>query len=428
MNVIVFGTGGFYQKYKEQLIMKGINIIAFTDNDLQKWGTFFEEKPVISPSEIKQIKYYDYIIVASVFWMAIEAQLLQMGIEKDKIWIPFMRKIIPQPVDDLNKIEIKRLIDKRKVSNRKILSIIIENGLSLFIDRFIEYWEKDYDVFCFKLDVLAARKYLNEIMLHSDLCFFEWGGEVLAYGSNLREALEKPIICRIHRYEVFQENIKKINWTSIDKIVFIAEHVRSLFMSQINAPIEKTTIIYNGIDSRKFAYRKRTHGFKLAYLGALKYEKGTEMLLQIIKKLVEIDCRYKLYLAGKVYNKEIEVYFNYMLQEMGLQNNVNYDGFQENIDQWLEDKDYIICSSIVEGHITAVQEAMLKGIKPIIHNYPGAKELYGPEHLWNTIDEAVELITKSPYNSKDYHDLIYDKCELLYKAEEFKELFKEYMK
>jgi glycosyltransferase involved in cell wall biosynthesis len=198
-------------------------------------------------------------------------------------------------------------------------------------------------------------------------------------------------------------------------------------MSQINVPKGKTTLIYNGLDSRKFSYRNRIHGFKLAYLGGIKYEKAIEMLLQILKKLVEIDRRYKLYLAGEVYKKEIEVYFNYMLQEMELENNVIYDGFQINVDQWLEDKDYIICSSIVEGHITAIQEAMLKGIKPIIHNYPGAKELYGPQHLWNTIDEAVELITKGSYNSKEYQDMIHDQFELLHKAEEFKKLFKHYL-
>lgn len=424
MDVIVFGTGGFYQKYKEQLIMKGINIVAYTDNDLKKHGTFFEGKPVISPSKIKQIEY-DYIIIASSFWIEIEAQLVQMGIEMNKIWIPFMRKIISTQDDDLNKIEIKRLIEKRRISKRKAMSIIIENGISHFIDRFKEYWEEDYDVFCFNLDVVTARKYLKEIMMYSDLCFFEWGGEVLAYGSYLMEAAKTPIICRIHKYEVFRECIKKVNWKSIDKVVFIAEHVRSLFLSQINIPKEKTALIYNGLDSKKFSYRNRTHGFKLAYLGAIKYEKAIEMLLQIIKKLVEIDRRYKLYLAGKVYSKEIEVYFNYMLQEMQLDNNVIYDGFQINVDQWLEDKDYIICSSIVEGHITAIQEAMLKGIKPVIHNYPGAKELYDSDYLWNTIDEAVELITKSQYKSQIYHDLIYNQFEISRKAKEFKELFEQ---
>lgn len=423
MNVIIFGTGSFYKKYKEQLVKKEINIVAFADNDPDKQGTIFEGKQVISPAKINQVEY-DYIIIANSFWIAIETQLLKMGIEQDTIWIPFLREIISSEDDKLNKVEIKRLVEKNGESKRKALSIIIENGLSTFIDRFKEYWEGEYDIYCFNLDAVSSRRYLKEIMLHSDLCFFEWCGGALAYGSNLAEAANIPIICRIHRYEVFSQHLNIVNWENVDKAVFIAEHICSLFISKTKFPQKKTALIYNGFDFRRFNYKNRTRGFKIAYLGALIYRKAPEMLLQVMKKLVDIDYRYKLYLAGENPTKEIEIYLDYMLKEMGLQNNVMYDGFQANVDQWLEDKDYIICSSIGEGHITAIQEAMIKGIKPIIHNYPGAKELYGPEHLWNTIDEAVELITKSPYNSKHYHDMIFGQFELSHKAQEFKGLFR----
>ena len=94
-----------------------------------------------------------------------------MGIEKDKIWIPFIKRIMSTQDDVLNEIEIKRLIEKLGTSKKKAISIIIENGLSQFIDRFKEYWEEDYDVFCFNLDVGGKKVFKRDYFEFGSLFF-----------------------------------------------------------------------------------------------------------------------------------------------------------------------------------------------------------------------------------------------------------------
>jgi ubiquinone/menaquinone biosynthesis C-methylase UbiE len=55
---------------------------------------------------------------------------------------------------------------------------------------------------------------------------------------------------------------------------------------------------------------------------------------------------------------------------------------------------------------------MARGIKPIIHNFDGAKTLWPNELIYNTIDEAVEKITEESYDSENYRRFIEDNYTL----------------
>ena len=66
----------------------------------------------------------------------------------------------------------------------------------------------------------------------------------------------------------------------------------------------------------------------------------------------------------------------------------------------------MIISSIDEGLCFAAAEAMCSGIKPILHNCEGIKDHYDKKYIFNTIDEAVNMITSSEYNSQEYRKFI----------------------
>ena len=94
------------------------------------------------------------------------------------------------------------------------------------------------------------------------------------------------------------------------------------------------------------------------------------------------------------------------MHEININENVIFEGYVPDINEWLNDKDYIICSSTSEGHISSIQEAMLKGIKPIIYNYEGASEIYPKHYLWDELEDAVNLITEERYETMEYRKLI----------------------
>ena len=77
----------------------------------------------------------------------------------------------------------------------------------------------------------------------------------------------------------------------------------------------------------------------------------------------------------------------------------------EEMNLWLEDKNYLLSTAISEGCPNNVIEAMAKGIKPVIHNWPGAKEMF-PDLVFDTILEAKDMLSGYEYDSQNYRDRV----------------------
>ncbi len=84
-DVLIFGTGNGWEKIKSYLNYNNCKIIAFIDNDPFKSGRTIDGCKIISPAEIINFKY-DCIMIASQFFDEITNQLLELGVEKDKIF------------------------------------------------------------------------------------------------------------------------------------------------------------------------------------------------------------------------------------------------------------------------------------------------------------------------------------------------------
>lgn len=84
--VLVFGTGQYYENYKENIKSLGNEIIGFLDNNTEKVGTFIDGVLVSNPKDVIKMEY-DKIIIMSMFVSEITEQLLEYGISRDKILI-----------------------------------------------------------------------------------------------------------------------------------------------------------------------------------------------------------------------------------------------------------------------------------------------------------------------------------------------------
>lgn len=94
MKAIVFGCGNYYQEQKERLRSFGeIEIAAFTDNNPALWDKDVDGVKVIPPHSIPSIGH-DKVIIVSTYVCAIYGQLLEMGVEEDRIivWDRFFKE------------------------------------------------------------------------------------------------------------------------------------------------------------------------------------------------------------------------------------------------------------------------------------------------------------------------------------------------
>ncbi|WP_238898774.1 glycosyltransferase [Clostridium sp. YIM B02500] len=295
------------------------------------------------------------------------------------------------------------------VKDKMKLAFFVRLGLDSFLGDIIEGLSQEYEI---KKIIVTEYKQIEDGMQWADICWFEWCDELIAYGSKLELAREKKVICRLHSYEAFTDYINNVTWNSIDKLIVVGAHIKDFIVQNFNIDEKIISVIPNGIDEKKWTYKERENGFNIAYVGYINYKKGPMLLLHTFKAIYDEDNRYKLYIAGVFQDNRDVLYYNQMVRELGLENNVIYEGWQNDLDKWLEDKNCILCTSVLESQNISVMQAMCKGIKPIIHNFVGARVIYPSQYVWNTITEAVEMISDKNYTSKVYRAFIKERYSL----------------
>jgi tetratricopeptide (TPR) repeat protein len=245
---------------------------------------------------------------------------------------------------------------------------------------------------------------IQRVMDWADVTWFEWAYKILAHSSN-RLRKSSRVVTRLHRWEAFQDVIHRINWSFVDTLIPTTHHIIDVLRGRI-PHIDKMTdvkVISSTVDPKRFPFRERKAGFDIAYVGYLNHRKNPSLLLQCIHALVCKDDRYHLHIAGEFQNRELELYFNHMIGTLNLQDHISMDGWIEDIATWLDDKHYLILPSMHEGNPYSVLETAAMGIRPLIHTFPGADELYPNSWTFSSVSEFVEKVLSKNYDSTEYY-------------------------
>ena len=305
---------------------------------------------------------------------------------------------------------------------RKIkIAFFVGKNLDSFLPDVISAYSSECET---RKIVVTNLNQIEEEMEWSDICWFEWCDRLILYASRLPIAQSRKIICRLHSYEAFTGYPAQVNWSVVDRIVFVSPGIRNYTVSKYGVNPQKTRVIPNGIDLEKYSYKERNHGFRIAYAGYLNYKKGPMLLLHTFKAMFDRDSRYELHIAGTFQDIRYVLYFKQMSDEWGLGNHIFYCGWQNDLNHWLEDKDYILCTSVLESQNVSVMQAMAKGIKPIIHNFVGAAGVYPKKYLFNSISEAVDCL-QGDYASAEYRKFIEEHYSLKKQKTGLKALLRE---
>ena len=85
LRAVLFGAaGGGYRLYKE--ICAKYEVVAFVDNDINKWGKTLWDTPIYEPAKCMGDLEYDYLVITSAPGLnSIKKQCMQMGIQENKI-------------------------------------------------------------------------------------------------------------------------------------------------------------------------------------------------------------------------------------------------------------------------------------------------------------------------------------------------------
>ncbi len=318
---------------------------------------------------------------------------------------------------------LKPMLEVIRSKRPKIAFFCGGDGMG-FLNEIIKFAEQRFQVHVFEEQ---TEEELYELMKWSDISWFEWCTNLAVIGS------KQPKVCkniiRLHRYEAYGQWPEQVNWANIDILVTVGNSfVKDALIHTVPNLESQTSVVTipGGVDLEKFTFTERQHGKNIAFLSNLRAVKNPAFVLQCMQKLHYIAPEYRLFFGGISQDKALEQYLKYMVDALDLRDVVFFDGWQEDARFWLEDKHYIVSTSIIESQGMGLLEAMACGLKPVIHNFPGAEEIFPSEFLFNISEEFCEQILSDTYESKGYRRFVEENYPLHKKLSEINSIFTQF--
>jgi glycosyltransferase involved in cell wall biosynthesis len=215
------------------------------------------------------------------------------------------------------------------------------------------------------------------------------------------------------RFRTFLRKFFDINQRSIfmkvNKIICISDHEKEILHRKFQIPLEKISVIPNGIDTKKFRKLlkiKKKDDFRILYVGRLEKYKRIHWILIALKRLIERNCHKKISLTivgDGPFEKELLKFCKRLRIE-------KYVTFKKNLtfDELL--KEYCSCNVFVmpseyEAFGIAILEALACD-KPVIVNrsLPMSNLFSKHGYLIDSIDELETSLTNFLSNNNRFSE------------------------
>lgn len=221
-----------------------------------------------------------------------------------------------------------------------------------------------------------------------DVVLCEWGDANAATLSHrLRELPRRvPLVVRLHGYESHDWFVRRVDWTAVDRLVTVSPWFRRLMAGKVGDRV-RVICIPNGVDLSRFepAMAVSRDLSQVAWLGQLNQKKGPALLRCVAASIPE-----------RVFN----VAGPYQCENT---TRILFDGpdnlrLRGTVDptEFLPGQGWILSTSVTESFSYAVAEGMASGLTPLVHDWPGARELWPAECCWRSIDELRAIEPKDP--------------------------------
>jgi glycosyltransferase involved in cell wall biosynthesis len=290
----------------------------------------------------------------------------------------------------------------------KKIAIIVQGGNDKFLAPIRDWFESRFEVRIIKGN---NRDKIQEALNWADLTWVEWVQKVAVDVSKMER--KGKLVMRLHSFEAYTSLPAMVHWQKVDALLVVAPHVVDILSLRIAniTDLTKIFILPNCIDTDKFtipASKQKTG--KIAFVGQIRHTKNLPLVLQCFASAHRIDPTLTLHLAGEYDGGELEVmelalYINHITHAMNLSGAVILHKQVEDIATWLADKDALISASIRESFGYNIGEAMASGVRPAIHNFPGAGSIFPEELIFNTVDQCRDILlanTPSPQDLRAY--------------------------
>lgn len=219
----------------------------------------------------------------------------------------------------------------------------------------------------------------------------------------------KKVFTYLMDIEMWAEQYHGTPWEKVTGLAYCSKYIYEVFMKDKeltdNVSVRHIPL---SIDVDKWTFKDRnSNGRNIAVIGQMWPAKGAQMIPEFLLKLMKRtnDPSWKVHILGEWRHdvwRWYQHYFEHIAKKLGVDKNIIlYEESVPSVDQWLEDKDYLISFSMKEAFSLIIAEALAKGIPAYTHNFPGADDIWG-KYVWNNIDGLIYMMLNRKKPSKDH--------------------------
>jgi len=264
-------------------------------------------------------------------------------------------------------------------------------------------------------EVKWSMYYDPKLMTWCDIALFEWCEGMVNLAIKDGWCKKKPVFCRAMDIEIWARQYNGIDLGQLKGLAYTSRALFSVMNEDLHFrekwPDLNIIHIPLSIDLKEWTFKERKPGRRVAIIGHMWGSKGAVMIPQFVDQLIKKtkDDSWQFYLQGHWRHDVWRWYFHYfkhIIRELKLEKNIFINEKRvPSIDEFLEDKNYLITFSMKDAFSLIVAEAMAKGIKALPHNFIGAKDIW-KKYVWSSFDELFYRLLEEEYNSKEYRSFV----------------------
>ncbi|MGI8457410.1 MAG: hypothetical protein ACR2LI_04775 [Propionibacteriaceae bacterium] len=229
------------------------------------------------------------------------------------------------------------------------------------------------------------------------------------------------IIVRLHSYEALSPWPQLVDFSRVDDVVFVSDHLRDLAVETIvglRVGGSRRHVLPIGVDTAKFRRPKDPQArFTLGLVGYAQIAKDPLWALDVVRRLRIRDERYRLVLIGselrvrasaaaRVYDDR----FWSELSDLETTGAVRRYGHTDDVAAVLTGVGVILSTSVRESFHLGLIEGAASGAVPVVRDWPlfatrptGAHSLFPASWVVNTPLAAVERVVSATRTEQDWH-------------------------
>ena len=241
----------------------------------------------------------------------------------------------------------------------------------------------------------------------ADVVFVEWCTALAALLTQV-DPSDTRVVVRMHSYEAFTLWPHLMDFSRVDDLVFVSDHLRDLAVAAIPGLQEEDApslhVIANAMELQRFVRPKRGDDtrFTLGVIGASKMVKDSRWAVEVVRQLRRYDERYRLVLvrgtlqdptpAAQTYAEALQC----DLDELVPSGAVRVLGHTDDVPAVLQEIGVVLSSSVRESFHMGLVEAVASGALPVVRDWPffpgAARQLFPDEWVVDSPRRAAERI------------------------------------